>query len=91
MKFILGYEKSDGHVMGYMTSYHKFSRLIDFLDELSPYQELNRKYVRLQAKGRLKEFSLALNKLPLDVSKVVYYTREGFWDVMNVKEIRKCQ
>ena len=91
MKFILGYEKSDGHIMGYITSYHKFSRLIDFLDELSPYQELNRKYVRLQAKRRLKEYSLCPDKLPPDISKVVYYTRDKFWEVMDLKAIRSVK
>lgn len=86
MKAIIGYSIDDKHIRGYHTSIRSMEANVKFLEKLVNLggSDLFKEYVRLHSRGRLRDYSLNINKLPSSCRRVIYL-EDGKVQVDNVE------
>lgn len=74
MRVIIGYSLDDTHIRGYLTTVKGVEANVKFLESLG--SDLFKEYVRLHSRGRLRDYSLNVHRLPKSCKRVIYLEGE---------------
>ena len=90
MRVIIGYKIDEAHIKGVSCNVRHLQANMRFLQDLLEFGGLDlvKDYLRLEEKGRLQEYSLRLDRLPISCKKLLY-VEDGQWVIDDLQVKRR--